>query len=100
MAVNYHGAMVPSKLQRYLVTNHPSLSTKDKSYFQDFLSSKSNQVKGFEKLIGVSEKAQAAFYEIAELIAVKLKLHNLAEEIILPACRKIVKKIDWWSSRY
>ncbi|GFU74458.1 SCAN domain-containing protein 3, partial [Trichonephila clavipes] len=35
--------------------------------------------------------AQVASYEIAELIAVNLKPHNLAEEIILPACRKIVK---------
>ncbi|GFW97098.1 hypothetical protein TNCV_2697201 [Trichonephila clavipes] len=36
-------------------------------------------------------QAQVASYEIAELIAVNLKPHNLAEEIILPACRKIVK---------
>ncbi|GFS80929.1 SCAN domain-containing protein 3 [Trichonephila clavipes] len=35
--------------------------------------------------------AQVASLEIAELIAVNLKPHNLAEEIILPACRKIVK---------
>jgi len=35
----------------------------------------------------VSEKAQVASYEIA----VRLKYHNLDEEIILPACRKIVK---------
>lgn len=86
-----NSAMVPSKLQRHLLTNHPSLSIKDKSYFQKSLSSKSKQVKVFEKQIGVSEKAQIASYEIAELIAVKLKPHNLAEEIILPACRKIVK---------
>ncbi|XP_022902382.1 protein FAM200C-like [Onthophagus taurus] len=83
--------MVPSKLQRHLVTNHPSLSIKGKSYFQKSLSSKSKQVKVFEKQIGVSEKAQVASYKIVELIAVKLKPHNLAEEIILPACRKIVK---------
>ncbi|GFU41617.1 zinc finger MYM-type protein 6 [Trichonephila clavipes] len=37
------------------------------------------------------EQAQVASYEIAELIAVNLKPHNLAEEIILSACRKIVK---------
>ncbi|GFX32000.1 DUF4371 domain-containing protein [Trichonephila clavipes] len=36
-------------------------------------------------------QAQVASYEIAELIAVNLKPHNLAEEIILPACRKIEK---------
>ncbi|GFW75755.1 SCAN domain-containing protein 3 [Trichonephila clavipes] len=71
--------------------NHPSLSTKDKSYFERSLSSKIKQVKVFEKQVCVSEKAQVASYEIAELIAVNLKPHNLAEEIILPACRKIVK---------
>ena len=82
-----NSAIVPSKLQRNLVTNHPSLSSKDKTYFQKSLSSKSKQVKIFEKQIGVSEKAQVVSYEIAELIAVKLKPHNMAEEIILPACR-------------
>ena len=85
--------MVPSKLQRHLVTNHSSLSIKDKSYFQKSLSSQSKQVNVFEKQIDVSEKAQVASYKIAELIAVKLKPHNLAEKIILPACRKIVKII-------
>ncbi|GFV86351.1 BED-type domain-containing protein [Trichonephila clavipes] len=88
-----NSAMVTSKLQRHLVTNHPSLSTKDKSYFERSLSSKIKQVKVFEKEVCVSEKAQVASYEIAELIAVNLKPHNLAEEIILPACRKIVKTI-------
>ena len=39
----------------------------------------------------MSEKAQVTSYEIAELIAVKLKPHNLAVELILPACHKIVK---------
>ncbi|GFW99305.1 integrase catalytic domain-containing protein [Trichonephila clavipes] len=48
-------------------------------------------IKDFEKQVCVSEKAQVASDEIAELIAVNLKPHNLAEEIILPACRKIVK---------
>ncbi|GFW21743.1 SCAN domain-containing protein 3 [Trichonephila clavipes] len=86
-----NSAMVPSKLQRHLVTNHSSISTKDKSYFERSLSSKIKQVKVFEKQVCVSEKAQVASYEIAELIAVNLKPHNLAEEIILPACRKIVK---------
>ncbi|GFT46918.1 BED-type domain-containing protein [Trichonephila clavipes] len=86
-----NSAMVPSKLQRHFVTNHPSLSTKDKSYFERSLSSKIKQVKVFEKQVCVPEKAQVAPYEIAELIAVNLKPHDLAEEIILLACRKIVK---------
>ncbi|GFV08663.1 DUF4371 domain-containing protein [Trichonephila clavipes] len=44
-----------------------------------------------ERLTERPTRAQVASYEIAELIAVNLKPHNLAEEIILPACRKIVK---------
>ena len=86
-----NSAMVPSKLRRHLITNHPALSTKDIGYFKNSLSSKLKQVKVFKSQFNVSEKAQLASYEIAELIAVKLKPHNLAEEIILPACRKIVK---------
>lgn len=82
--------MVPSKMHRHLLTKHPCLASKDKSYFQKSLSAKSKQVKVFEKQFNVSEKAQGASYEVAELIALKLKPHNLAEEI-LPACRKIVK---------
>ncbi|GFR14524.1 BED-type domain-containing protein [Trichonephila clavata] len=82
---------VPRKLQRHLLTNHPSLSIKYKCCFQRSLFSKSKLVKVCEKQIGVSEKAQIASDEIAELIAVKLKPHNLAEGIILPACHKIVK---------
>ncbi|UYV69664.1 hypothetical protein LAZ67_7000157 [Cordylochernes scorpioides] len=89
-----NSSMVPSKLQRHLVTNHPSLATKDKSYFEKSLSLKLKQVKVFEKQISVSGKAQLVSYEIAELLAVKLKPHNLAEEIILPACRKIVKTMN------
>ena len=41
-------AMVPSELQRHLDSNHPSLATKGKSYFQKSLSLKSKQVKVFE----------------------------------------------------
>ncbi|GFU10156.1 SCAN domain-containing protein 3 [Trichonephila clavipes] len=59
--------------------------------FKMSLSSKIKQVKVFEKQVCVSEKAQVASYDIAELIALNLKPHNLAEEIILPACHKIVK---------
>lgn len=59
------------------MTNHPLLSTKDKSYFHKSLSSNFKQVKAFGKRIGGSEKAQVAFNEIAELTAVKLKLKKL-----------------------
>ena len=39
----------------------------------------------------MSEKAQLASYEEAEIIALKSKSHVLAESIVLSACKKMVK---------
>ena len=39
----------------------------------------------------VSEKAQIASFEISEMVAQMLKSHTLAESVILPACKKMVK---------
>lgn len=39
----------------------------------------------------MSEKAQLASYQVAEIIALKSKSHVLAESLILPACKKMVK---------
>ena len=40
-----------------------------------------------------AEKTQIASIKIAEMVALQTKSHTLAESIILPACRKIVKAI-------
>ncbi|GFY58766.1 hypothetical protein TNIN_164271 [Trichonephila inaurata madagascariensis] len=78
-----------SKLQRHVRTSdHASLTSKDKNFFQKSLSAKFKQKKVFEKQLSVS---QIASYEIVQSIEVKLKPNNLAEEIRFPACRKIVK---------
>nr|XP_027201527.1 zinc finger BED domain-containing protein 5-like [Dermatophagoides pteronyssinus] len=86
-----NSCLVPSKLKRHLMTNHPSIASKDETYFKKCLSMKGKQVKAFEKHVCVSEKAQLVSYLIAELVAKKFKPHNLAEEIIYPACNIIVK---------
>ena len=41
----------------------------------------------------VSERAQLASIEVAEIIAMKSKSHTLAESVILPACKKMVKSM-------
>lgn len=46
----------------------------------------------------VSKSSQVVSYEIAELIAVELKPHTLAEQIILRVCRKIVKIMNGGST--
>ena len=83
--------MVPSKLKRHLTTKHSQHQDKTINYFQRLLEQQSKQKTFFQKKLTVSEKAQIASIEIAELIAVETKSHTLTESIILPACRKIVK---------
>ena len=85
--------MVPSKLSRHFVTKHSQLQDKNLNYFRRLLEQQSKQKTAFQKLLTVFEKAQAAFYDVAEMIAQQTRSHTLAESIILPACRKIVKRI-------
>ena len=41
----------------------------------------------------VSERAQLASIEVAEIIAMKSKSHTLTESVIFPACKKMVKSM-------
>ena len=84
-------AMVPSKLSKHFQTLHRSLQDKDVSYFKRLLKNQTKQAVGFKRRATVSEKAQIASYEVSEMIAIKMKSHTLAESLILPACKKMVK---------
>jgi len=86
-------AMVLSKLKRHVITNHSNPQTETMVYFQRLLQANSRQRKLFQKAMTVSERAQLALYEVAEIIALKSNSHVLAESVILPACQKIVKVI-------
>lgn len=84
-------AMVPSKLKRHLSTKHSHLIDKNITYFQRLLKSQTQQSKNMTKIVKISDKSQEASYIVAELVAKTQKPHTLGEQLILPACREIVK---------
>ncbi|CAI6368410.1 unnamed protein product [Macrosiphum euphorbiae] len=84
-------AMVPSKLKRNLFTKHSHLIDKNIKYFQRLLNSQNKQSKNMTTIVKISDKSQEASYVVAELVAKTMKPHTIGEQLILPACREIVK---------
>jgi hypothetical protein len=85
--------MVPSKLKIHLNTKHGHLSGKDKNYFSRLLSSGVKQKKNKEKRKTIAEKAQAVSFKVARITEMKMQPHTVAEDLILPACKEIVKSM-------
>ncbi|KAJ4941484.1 hypothetical protein JOQ06_011363 [Pogonophryne albipinna] len=83
--------MVPSKLARHFSTKHPSYNSKDIEYFHRLKSQNEKQSQRMLSSLRVSDKAQEASYLVAELIAKAKKAHTIAENLILPACKEIVR---------
>jgi hypothetical protein len=46
-----------------------------------------------EKRAAIVEKTQVASYKVAEIIARNMQPHTIAETLILPACKQIVKSV-------
>jgi hypothetical protein len=46
-----------------------------------------------EKIATIAEKAQVTSYKLAEIIARNMQPHTIAETLILPACKQIVKSV-------
>ncbi|CAI6348387.1 unnamed protein product [Macrosiphum euphorbiae] len=84
-------AMVPSKLKRHLLTKHSHLIDKNITYFQRLLNSQNKQSKNMTTIVKISDKSQEASYVVAERVAKTMKPHTIGEQLILPACREIVK---------
>ncbi|XP_043916310.1 zinc finger BED domain-containing protein 5-like [Protopterus annectens] len=84
-------AMVPSKLQHHLKTKHPAAAKRDQLYFKCLLQSQQKQVQFFTKAFIVSDRAQLASFQVAELVAKNMKPHTVVESLIMPACRLMVK---------
>jgi hypothetical protein len=46
-----------------------------------------------EKRGTITERAQVVSYKVAEIVAKKMQPHTVAEDVILPACKEIVKSM-------
>uniref|UniRef100_A0A8C4RVL9 SCAN domain-containing protein 3-like n=1 Tax=Erpetoichthys calabaricus TaxID=27687 RepID=A0A8C4RVL9_ERPCA len=84
-------AMVPSKLQRHFQTKHHNANNKNSAYFRCLMDSQQKQAQLFMKTVSVSDKAQLASFEVAELVAMAMKPHTIVESLIMPACKIMVK---------
>ncbi|CAG2065571.1 unnamed protein product, partial [Timema podura] len=71
---------------------------KDNNCFSRLLSSGVKQAKSMEKRKTIAEKAKLISYKVAEIVALNMQPHTIAENLILTACKQIVKSIFF--SRY
>ncbi|XDV14310.1 hypothetical protein PO909_014582 [Leuciscus waleckii] len=88
--------MKPSKMKRHQETKHPETIGKDKEFLERkkemALSKRSTDIrKVFERAGSDLQKATKVSFECSLLIAKAKKPHNCGEELIKPACIKIVE---------
>ena len=86
-------SLIPSKLTRNFKTSQSRLQGKFVNYFKRLLEQQTKAGNSFKSRVTISEKAQIASYEVSELIAQNMKDHTLGESLILPACKKIAKRM-------
>ena len=86
-------SLVPSKLTKHFNTRHSRLQGKSVSYFKRLLEQQTKAGNSLKSRVTISEKAQIVSYEVSELIVQNMKAHTLGESLILPACKKIVKRM-------
>ena len=89
-----NAAMKPSLLKRHLERNHPNKMNADKSYFQRFANNFKRQ--RMDKTGQMQQKSQdvvAASYAIALLVVEQKQPHTIAESLILPGAKILVKRV-------
>ena len=89
-----NAAMKPSLLKRHLERNHPNKMNADKSYFQRLADNVKRQ--RMDKTGQMQQKSKdivAASYEIALLVAKQKQSHTIAESLILPGVKILVKRV-------
>ena len=89
-----NAAMKPSLLKRHLERNHPNKMNADKSYFQRLADNvKRQRMDKTGQMQQKSEDVVAASYEIALLVAEQKQPHTIAESLILPGAKILVKRV-------
>ena len=89
-----NAAMKPSLLKRHLEKNHPNKMKADKNYFQRLADNVKRQ--RMDKTGQMQQKSKdvvAASYEIALLVAKEKQSHTIAESLILPGAKILVKRV-------
>jgi hypothetical protein len=88
-----NAAMIPSKLNRYLLKKHNHLVNKNINYFKHLKSSQNKESVNFVEKVTIPNNALEASYKVTELIDENKKTHTICESFILPACSEIVRII-------
>ena len=83
-----------SLLQRHLQTNHLDKKDRGLNYFKRLEEkAKKQRLNKTEKQYQQSVERVTAFYEIALLVAKNKKPHTIAEELLMPAAKVLVKHV-------
>ena len=86
-------SLVSSKLTKHFKTRHSHLQGKSVNYFKSMLELQTKAGNSFKSRVTISEKALIESYEVSELIARNMKAHTVGGSLILPACKKILKRM-------
>ena len=94
MKTSSNASMKPSLLQRHLQTNHPNKKDRDPNYFKGLgENAKKQQLDKTGKQYQQSVRIVTGSYKIALIVAKNKKPHTIAEELIMPAAKVLVKHV-------
>lgn len=82
--------MRTAKMQNHLKTKHSDSIRKSVEYFQTKLNNHMKQETNSKSFFVTDDSAKLASYELAYLVAKSKKPYSIAENLIMPAARKLV----------
>ena len=89
-----NATMKPSLLKRHLESNHAEKKNKNQSYFERLGENAKRQ--GLDKTGQFHQKKVGvvkASYEVSLLVAQNMKVHTIAESLVLPAAKTLVRNL-------